>query len=203
MEDRLKQPEEQMQASQDEAVQRAAKKAKRDKSFSFKKKGHQEQSDFNEHVCECVEKAQDKIVKRPLEQSALDNAKRAVDEGPRLISERQKLIKIADRSEYGWGVVAEYQADGLASGSDDERKLEKAELAAEKKVMKRKKSTRMSNGGTMVRSRQAFGGSQPQLHGPGTQEAKWGSRLQQRHRCLYRGYRPQLALASVAGSWGI
>ena len=133
MEDRLKQMEEQMHASQEEAVQKAAKKAKREKAYSFKKKGHQEQNDFNERVWVCLEEARDEISKRPLEQSALDKAKRAVDEGLRLISERQKLVKIADRSEYGWGVVAEYQADKLASGSDDERKFEKAERATEKK----------------------------------------------------------------------
>ena len=37
---------------------------------------------------------------------ALDVAKQAVDEGLKLISERQKLINIADRWEYGWGVMA-------------------------------------------------------------------------------------------------
>ena len=51
----------------------------------------------------------------------------------RQISERQKLIKIADRSEYGWGVVAEYQANELESCSEDEKKLEKAERAAERR----------------------------------------------------------------------
>ena len=37
------------------------------------------------------------------------------------------LIKIADRSDNGWGVVAEYTADELAEDSDDEKRLEKAE----------------------------------------------------------------------------
>ena len=54
-------------------------------------------------------------------------------------AERQKLIKIADRSEYGWGVVTEYTADELADGSDDEKRLEKAEKAAERKALKRKR----------------------------------------------------------------
>ena len=45
-----------------------------------------------------------------------------------------KLIKIADRSANGWGVVAEYTADELADDSEDEKRLEKAEKAAEGKV---------------------------------------------------------------------
>lgn len=50
----------------------------------------------------------------------------------KLLAERQKLIKIADRSEYGWGVIVEYTAD-------DEKRLEKAEKAAERKAAKRKR----------------------------------------------------------------
>ena len=57
----------------------------------------------------------------------------------KLLAERQKLIKIADHSEYGWGVVAEYTADELADDSDDEKHLEKAEKAAERKAAKRKR----------------------------------------------------------------
>ena len=30
------------------------------------------------------------------------------------------MIRIADRSEYGWTTVAEYEKDELADGSDDE-----------------------------------------------------------------------------------
>ena len=40
MENRLKQLEVDVQHSQQETVQKAAKRAKREKSFSFKKKGH-------------------------------------------------------------------------------------------------------------------------------------------------------------------
>ena len=39
-------------------------------------------------------------------------------------------IRIADRSEYGWNMVAEYEEDKLANGSDDEKRLYKAELQA-------------------------------------------------------------------------
>ena len=55
------------------------------------------------------------------------------------LTHRQKLIKLADRSESGWAVVDEYDADALADNSEDERKIEKAEKAAEKKLAKRRK----------------------------------------------------------------
>ena len=90
MEHRLDLLEAEMHRSQDEAVQKAAKKAKREKSYSFRKKGHQEQHDFNERVSECFEEAAEEIAKRPATESALDKAKQAVEEGMRLIGERQK-----------------------------------------------------------------------------------------------------------------
>ena len=37
------------------------------------------------------------------------------------------MMRIADRSEYGWATVAEYE-DELADGSDDEKRFYKAEL---------------------------------------------------------------------------
>ena len=56
--------------------------------------------------------------------------KGALKKGRQFISDRQKLVKIADRSEHGWGVVQEYTADDLAEVSGDEKRLEKAERVA-------------------------------------------------------------------------
>ena len=67
------------------------------------------------------------------DQTSLENAKRALQEGEELITQRQKLIKVADHSELGWAVVAEYQTDELAENLD-ERKLEHAERAAERRM---------------------------------------------------------------------
>ena len=55
-----------------------------------------------------------------------------------LLVHRQKIIKLADRSEEGWGVV-EYEGDDLADDSDDERRMEKAKAKAEKKMAKKRK----------------------------------------------------------------
>ena len=47
-----------------------------------------------------------------------------------LIAQRQKLLKLADRSEWGWAVVEEFVEDDLADDSGDEKRMERAELAA-------------------------------------------------------------------------
>ena len=45
-------------------------------------------------------------------------------------SKRQKLIKLADRSEAGWATVNKYVADPIADDSSDERRMRKAEKLA-------------------------------------------------------------------------
>ena len=56
-----------------------------------------------------------------------------------LLSRRKKLIKLADRSEAGWALLEEYVEDDLAEDFEDERRIEKAERAAERKIAKRKR----------------------------------------------------------------
>ena len=58
-----------------------------------------------------------------------------------LLAGRQKRIKLADRSEYGWAVVDEYKDDELALDEDDAKGIEKAKKAVAAKVMKQKKAT--------------------------------------------------------------
>ena len=47
-----------------------------------------------------------------------------------LICKRQKLIRIADKSVYGWKVVDEYISDEMASDLEDEKHLKEAKEAA-------------------------------------------------------------------------
>ena len=111
MEERLKWMEEDVQKSQEAVVEKAAKRAKLEKAYKFKKGRHQAQSNFNDHVAKCMEHAVMEVSRRPADESTLAKAKEALEEGLVLIASRQKLIKIADRSEFGWAVVAEYKAD--------------------------------------------------------------------------------------------
>ena len=62
----------------------------------------------------------------------MERAREALKEGEDLIS-RQKAIRIADRSEYGWATVEEYKEDELVANSDDEKRLFRAEMRASRK----------------------------------------------------------------------
>ena len=43
-----------------------------------------------------------------------------------LFEHLQKIIKLADQSEYSWKVVTEYESNPVASDSDDEKRIYKA-----------------------------------------------------------------------------
>lgn len=132
-------------AFKDDATEQVAKKAKVDKPCEFKKKGNENQFEFTSKIESCFQSIERELEKISTSEergaTALEKAKDSLKEGRELVNERQKLIKLADRSEYGWGVVAEYVADELADDSDDEKRMLKAEKAAERKASKRKRNT--------------------------------------------------------------
>ena len=60
-----------------------------------------------------------------------------------MIAHRQKIIRLADSSELGWRLVNEYETNPLASDSDDEKRMYKAEARANRKLKAEKsKKTR-------------------------------------------------------------
>ena len=80
MDNRLKQLKANMHHSLDEAVQKVTEKAKWEKGFGFRKKGHRELHEPNEHVRKCLEEATGEMVRKPCTDSVLDNARQGVDE---------------------------------------------------------------------------------------------------------------------------
>ena len=133
----IRSSEERLDQKLAEAATKAANRVRHDKLYTYKKKAHEEQAQFNAQVQGTIQEAQDAFA--AVESSpALHRAQEALERGARLLLERQKLIKIADQSANGWGVVAEYTADELADDSDDEKRLEKAEKTAERKAGLRK-----------------------------------------------------------------
>ena len=108
-----------------------AKKLRVDAQPVFRKKGNEKQFKFNCRVEDRVKEAQSALEKTP---PAVDKATTALKEGEKLIAERQKLIRIADRSDHGWATVEEYMEDELADNSDDEKRLFKAEQRAARKI---------------------------------------------------------------------
>ena len=119
--------------AQDEAATKAVNRVQCEKPYEFKRKAHEEQARFNAQIEESVWEAQGAVATVD-DSPSLQRAQEALEKGARLLAERQKLIKIADRSANGWGVVVEYTADELADDSEDEKRLEKVEKAAERKA---------------------------------------------------------------------
>ena len=77
----------------------------REKSYVYREKGNEEQALLNEKVEDAIIAAQAEVEDGPGPLSgALENAKKSLEQGLKLLAERQKLIKLADRSEHGWGV---------------------------------------------------------------------------------------------------
>ena len=60
-------------------------------------------------------------------------ALKSIDAADTLLRQRQKKIKLADKSEAGWLAVKEYETDDLASNSDDEKRIRKAKMSAIRK----------------------------------------------------------------------
>ena len=73
------------------------------------------------------------------ETAALKSAKEQLQLGTKAIVERQKLIRLADRSEYGWQLVEAYQQDELADSEKDAKRIEEAEKAVELKNRRKRK----------------------------------------------------------------
>ena len=66
-----------------------------------------------------------------------------------LSGKRQKNIRLADRSDAGWDLVAHYEADPIAADSDDEKRIKSAEksaLAARSKKHLMEKAKRAKSG---------------------------------------------------------
>ena len=123
-EEKISQLRRELKDERDSADERLAKKIRLEKQPSFKKPGHEKQFKFNEEVRDKLDSADAALAQRP---PAVEKARTLLQEGQKIIDTRQKLIKIADRSEHGWATVKEYEDDELAENSDDEKRLFRAE----------------------------------------------------------------------------
>ena len=107
-----------------------------------KRKGNKVQFNFNASVEESVSSACRELKKitptGDKQKEALKKADIFLDEGMKLMEKRQKHIKVADRSDYGWSMVKHYDSHPLADDSNDEKRLEKAEREAKCAANKRK-----------------------------------------------------------------
>ena len=74
-----------------------------------------------------------KIAEEHLGAGDTDSASQHLKAARVAIEKRIKLIQLVDQSENGWAFAKEYEANSLASDSDDEKKIKKAESEASKK----------------------------------------------------------------------
>ena len=105
--------------------------------ITFRKKGNEKQYRFNESLQEQFHVAGMRLEEAtsvPSVPPVLRQAQMAMQEGTHLLRLRQKAIRLADCSEFGWSLVAEYDVNKLPDESDDEKKIENAEEAAERKA---------------------------------------------------------------------
>lgn len=102
-----------------------ASKLKETAELSFKYKGNQQQHKFNRGLADKVSEASS-----ALERKNIPQVSACLTELAKHIKRRNKLIRLADKSPAGWDLVNEYLSDELASGSEDEKKIRKAEKSA-------------------------------------------------------------------------
>ena len=148
LDDKFKEFKKEVQDSQDQSVERVAKKARAERPSSFRFKGNEDQFYFNQKVIDTVDEASAQLDRATSDAGSssssklsdtLEKTKKAVMEGKKLLLQRQKHIRLADRSEHGWKVVQEYEADELAADDADEKRIAKAIKAADQKAATEKK----------------------------------------------------------------
>ena len=96
-----------------------------DKAKIFKHKGNERNYLFNWDLAERIEESIS-LFKKNDTKTASKNLKNCLE----IIRTRNKLIILADKSEASWAIVQEYQTDELASDTDNDRKIRRAETAA-------------------------------------------------------------------------
>ena len=123
----------------DEKFNQIAEKAERaTKTVSLRSKGNQAQYDHANLVLNLVRDADE-----CLRSENIEGCRNKLKQVKAELKKRIKLIRLADKSENGWNTVNEYLSDDLASDTDDERRIRRAEtLAANKRKKAQKESAR-------------------------------------------------------------
>ncbi|XP_030834023.1 uncharacterized protein LOC115921092 isoform X3 [Strongylocentrotus purpuratus] len=103
-------------------------------TYKFKKEGNEEQYKSNTKVYQKLSEAESLLKKDADLSRASTAAQNKIAEGKDILEHRQKIIKLADQSPFGWLTVSEYETNSLARDSDDEKRIWKAEARAKRKM---------------------------------------------------------------------
>ena len=131
MKDEMQSLKRELSQEREVADDRLVKKIRLEKGPTFKMKAHEKQFEFNAAVIDRMEDIDSALKQTP---PAVEKARSIVVEGMKSLKSRQKHIRIVDRSEFGWAAVEEYVEDELADGEDDEKRIQRAEFRAGKKL---------------------------------------------------------------------
>ena len=107
--------------------------------------GNKKQFYFNSGLAEKVHAASTALGKRKLEVVQV-----YLEELDSDIKKRNKLIRLADKSAAAWDLVNEYLSDELASGSEDEKRIRRAEQRA----LRKRKDRQQQKGKSTVKQSQ-------------------------------------------------
>ena len=112
-------------------------------TYVFKKKGSEQQFSFNRRVAKTSGAAL-----KALESGDISKGKEELNKGIYLINTRIKIIKLADKSEFGCATVQEYVSDEFADDEADASNIKEAEKRAAVKIKtvqekKRKTSSKL------------------------------------------------------------
>ena len=110
---KLRDGQEAMRSAHEETSQKLARSSGRRDPYTFKRKANENQFCSNQDVEVAfaeVSAGLKKVIPDDLGERGklgLQKAMSAAEEGTSLIARRQKLLKLADRSEWGWAVMEE------------------------------------------------------------------------------------------------
>ena len=96
-----------------------------------------------------------------MESGNIPKAKEDLNKGISLINSRQKKIKLADKSEFGWAKVQEYVSDELADDEADALKIKIAEKRAAVKISLQEKKRKTSPKVSSASAPPSFSASRP------------------------------------------
>ena len=137
------------------------KKLKTESQYKWRFEGNKVQFLLNSELLEEI----DQVI-WAIDNSKFEYAKETVTSVSTKLKKRNKLIKIADSSEGGWETVRQYETNPVASDSDDESKINKAESRAIKKKKNNasKKKSKPAPDTKLIDSQ--FGNMQRPFRGP-------------------------------------